>query len=102
MSSQTFCNLDKFCVNETEKSSFKSAICYSHGLLKKKIEDVLLLHENENKVFMASSWGKDGVGEWDGRSSRDLPGQHTQYEVQHKKGADDDEGDEVQPVPSVP
>lgn len=35
-------------------------------------------------------------------SSKDLPWQHTQHEVQHKKGADDDEGDKVQPVPSVP
>lgn len=51
---------------------------------------------------MASSWEKDGEGEWDGGNSRDLPRQHTQHEVQHKKGADDDEGDEVQPVPSVP
>ena len=50
-----FCNLDKFCVNETEESSFKSAICYSHELLgKKKIEDVLLLPEKENKGFEIS------------------------------------------------
>ena len=55
MSSQTFCNLDKFCVNEAEESSFKSAIRYSQGLKKKKkIEDVLLLPEKENKVFEVS------------------------------------------------
>lgn len=61
----------------------------------------VLYLENENKALMAS-WEEDGEGEWDGGSSRDLPRQHTQHEVQHKKGANDDEGDEVQPVPSVP
>jgi len=61
MSSQTFCNLDKFCVNETEESSFKSAICYSQGLKKKKFEDVLLLPEKENKVFEVSKSEGDSI-----------------------------------------
>lgn len=30
-----------------------------------------------------------------------LPRKHTQHQVEHEKGANDDEGDEVQPVPRV-
>lgn len=30
------------------------------------------------------------------------PWQHTKYKVKHEEGANDDEGDEVQPVPCVP
>lgn len=30
-----------------------------------------------------------------------LPGKHTQHQVEHEEGANDDEGDEVQPVPCV-
>lgn len=31
-----------------------------------------------------------------------LPRQHTQHQVEHKERADDDEGDEVHPVPCTP
>lgn len=39
----------------TEESTLKCAVCHSHELLKKKkIEDVLLLPEKENKIFKVS------------------------------------------------
>lgn len=47
----------------------------------------------EGSFFIRKSGMESGVA--------DLPRQHTQNKVQHKKGADDDEGDEVQPVPCV-
>ena len=49
-----FCNLDKSCVNETEESSFKSAICYSHELLGKKNWRCASTTWEKNKVFEIS------------------------------------------------
>lgn len=33
------------------------------------------------------------------RETSGLPGKHSQDEVENKKGSNDDEGDEVQPIP---